>query len=108
MFLFEEYKITFFFFIRTNLRICSKLYFQGKGELLVQSRENKGIEKDYQSVGWDMSVSPDVCIAYSLFPTVNSPYRKKYHFLSFTKSFSSTKLFSPLSAILLRSLRTSD
>ena len=31
---------------------------------------------------------------------------KKYHFTSFTKSFSSTKLISTLSAILLRSLRT--
>ena len=78
------------------------------------SRENKGTDRDNKGVGRDMSISLNL-----LYTETRRPHSvelishgelslKKYHIPSFTKSLSSTKLISTLSAILLRSLRTSD
>ena len=87
----------------------------------IASRENKGTERDNQGVGWDLSIPLKLFLTLDgngrVFPRrPHSVERishcefslKKYHFPSFTKSFSSTKLISALSAILLRSLRISD
>ena len=85
------------------------------------SRENKGTERGNQGVGWDMSIplklfltktEADVCFrrrprSIELISQCEFSF-KKYHFPSFTKSYPSTKLISTLSAILMRSLRTTD